>query len=171
MLDGKAVVLRAWREEDLDSLAQLRNDLGLQSMLITQPRPNSLERVRRWLVDKGGREDCLLFIIAEPDSQRVLGYVQLANLHLLHGTGDLGICLAPAAQGKGVGQETLRLLADYAQQVFALRKMVLQVLADNARAIAFYRRVGFVEAGCLREHVYVEGRYRDVLLMEKRLLP
>nr|WP_160146465.1 GNAT family protein [Pseudomonas sp. ALS1131] len=171
MLEGQGVVLRAWREEDLLNLALLRNDLELQSMLVTQPRPNSLERVRRWLVDKGGREDVLLFVIAERASQQALGYVQLANMQVLHGTAELGICLAPAAQGKGAGHEALELLAHYARQVFNLRKITLHVLADNQRAVAFYRRIDFVEVGCLREHVYIEGRYRDVLIMEKRLIP
>ncbi|MBU0807357.1 MAG: GNAT family N-acetyltransferase [Gammaproteobacteria bacterium] len=171
MLEGQGIVLRAWGEEDLPGLALLRNDLELQSMLVTQPRPNSMERVRRWLVDKGGREDVLLFVIADRASQQALGYVQLANMQVLHGTAELGICLAPEAQGKGGGREVLELLVHYARQVFNLRKITLQVLADNRRAIAFYLRIGFVEAGCLRDQVYIEGRYRDVLIMEKRLIP
>jgi RimJ/RimL family protein N-acetyltransferase len=169
MLDGHEIVLRAWCEDDLEPLALLRNNVALQSMLITQPRPNSPEKVRRWLIDKTGREDVLFFIVAQRASQQCLGYIQLNNMQLLHGTADLGVCLAPAAQGQGAGREAMTLLERYAQQVFALRKIILQVLVDNHGAIAFYCRLGFSKVGFLREHAYVDGLYRDVLIMEKRL--
>lgn len=171
MLDGHEIVLRAWREDDLEPLELLRNNVALQSLLITQPRPNSSEKVRRWLVEKTGSEDVLFFIVAQRASQQCLGYIQLNNIQLLHGTADLGICLAPAAQGQGAGREAMALLERYAQQVFALRKIVLRVLVDNHGAVAFYVRLGFSEVGCLREHVYVNGLYHDVLIMEKRLAP
>ena len=169
MLEGKKILLRAWREEDLDTLGVLRNNVALQSMLITQARPNSSERLQRWLVDKTASEDALFFIVAQRSTQQCFGYVQLSNMQLLHGTADLGICLAPAAQHQGVGQEALTLLEGYARRVFALRKIILQVLSDNHGAIRFYARLGFSEVGCLREHVFVDGAYRDVLIMEKRL--
>jgi RimJ/RimL family protein N-acetyltransferase len=171
MLAGDVIALRAWCEDDLEPLALLRNNVALQSMLITQPRPNSAEKVRRWLIDKTGREDILFFIVAQCSSQQCIGYIQLSNMRLLHGTADLGICLAPAAQGQGAGREAMALLERYAQQVFALRKIVLQVLVDNHSAVAFYGRLGFSEVGRLREHAYVDGLYRDVLIMEKRLAP
>lgn len=170
MLEGQRIELRAWREEDLKTLCQLRNDLALQNLLIAQARPNSVERVRRWLVDKSGQEQTLFFVVAQRDSQQCLGYVQLVNLHVLHGTAELGICLAPAAHGQGVGREALGLLERYARQVFAVRKIVLHVLAEQGAA-GFYERVGYREVGCLREHVYLDGRHRDVLLMERLLQP
>lgn len=168
MLVGPNIELRAWRETDLPSLWMLRNDLVLQNLLLAQARASSVERVRRWLVEKGEQKQALFFVVARRDSGQCLGYVQLLNMHALHGTAELGICLAPDAQGQGVGREALGLLEDYAQCVFALRKIVLQVLADQGAA-EFYRRVGYREVGCLQEHVFQNGRYRDVLMMERLL--
>ncbi len=170
MLEGQKIELRAWRDDDLPTLVALRNDLALQNLLMAQARPNSVEKVRRWLVDKSGSEDVLFFVIGDRDSGSCLGYLQLYNQRPLHGTAELGICLAPAAQRRGVGREALALLEDYAQRVFAIRKILLHVLADNPAA-GFYPRVGYREVGCLQAHARIDGSYRDVLVMERLLVP
>ena len=75
MIGDDRIVLRAWVQNDLDALAKLRNDLTLQEMLMSQPRPNSADRVQDWLSEKSGRDDGVFFVIAERDSDRVLGYI------------------------------------------------------------------------------------------------
>lgn len=169
MLAGKDVVLRPWCEDDLAVLMRLRNDVALQTQLMAQPRPNSRARVSQWLKDRSERTDGVFFVVAAADDNRVLGYVQLANMDVLHGRGDLGICLDPSAHGRGVAAQTLDLLQGYVTQVFGLRKIVLQVLCSNLRAIAFYEKQGFARVGVLCEHAFLQGSHVDVLLMEKFL--
>lgn len=170
MLEGQTIELRAWRDEDLPTLVALRNDLELQNLLMAQARPNSVEKVRRWLVDKSGSEDVLFFVVGARDGGRCLGYLQLYNQRPFHGTAELGICLAPDAQGRGAGREALMLVEDYARRIFSIRKIILHVLADNP-ATGFYRRVGYREVGCLQAHARIDGDYRDVLIMERLLAP
>jgi diamine N-acetyltransferase len=169
MLVGKNVVLRAWREDDIAMLMRLRNDVALQTQLMTQPRPNSRERVSQWLKDWSERIDGVFFVVAAADDDHVLGYVQLANMDVMHGRADLGICLDPAVHGRGVADQTMELLQSYGIQVFGLRKILLQVLSRNLRAIAFYEKQGFERVGVLREHAFLQGSHTDVLLMEKLL--
>jgi diamine N-acetyltransferase len=169
MLAGKNVVLRAWREDDIAVLMRLRNDVALQTQLMSQPRPNSRVRVSQWLKDWSKRTDGVFFVVAAADDDHALGYVQLANIDVMHGRGDLGICLDPAVHGHGVANQTMELLQSYVMQVFGLRKILLQVLSRNLRAIAFYVKQGFERVGVLREHAFLQGSHVDVLLMEKLL--
>jgi diamine N-acetyltransferase len=53
----------------------------------------------------------------------------------------------------------------YAFSELNLRRIYLRVFAENEGAILLYRRLGFEQEGCLRQHVYKNGRYRDVLVM------
>jgi len=53
--------------------------------------------------------------------------------------------------------------------VLGLRKLVLEVLSDNGRALAFYRRQGFREVGILQLHVPWAGEWLDVTVMERLL--
>ena len=48
-----------------------------------------------------------------------------------------------------------------------LVRIQLFVHADNPRAIALYRKVGFVEEGVLRDAAFMDGKFRDSLLMAK----
>ena len=167
MIGDDRIVLRAWVRDDLDALAKLRNDLTLQEMLMSQPRPNSADRVQDWLTEKSGRDDGVFFVIAEPDSDRVLGYAQVANMNTMHGTGELGICIGPDFQGCGYGASAMALLEDYLKRVFSLRKLLLHVLADNKGAVKFYLKLGFDEVGRMQDHFLNNGEYRDVVIMEK----
>ena len=110
-------------------------------------------------------------MIAESATDEAAGYVQLTAMDPWNGHAELGICLGPAHQGKGFGQAALALLEGYARRVFGLRKLVLRVRADNARAVAAYRARGFREVGVFQDHFRYDGGYHDVALMEKALAP
>ncbi len=167
MIGDDRIVLRAWAQDDLDPLGKLRNDLTLQEMLMSQPRPNSADRVQDWLTEKSGRDDGVFFVIAERDGDRVFGYVQVVNMNTQHGTGELGICIGPDSQGSGYGSSAMDLLEDYLKRVFSLRKLLLHVFADNEGAVNFYLKLGFDEVGCMKDHFLNNGVYRDVIIMEK----
>lgn len=169
MLKGKRLILREWREPDLPTLAAIRNDVELQSSLMAMPRPNSIERVRQWLVDRTSREDMQFFVIASSDDDCVLGYVQVTQVDFSHGSGELGICLARNAQGSGLAHECCDLLEGHLSRMLALRKLTLKVLSTNTRAISFYLRRGYREVGRFEQHFRVNGMYQDVVLMERFL--
>lgn len=167
MIGDDRIELRAWSEKDIDALGRLRNDLLLQEMLMSQPRPNSPDRVQDWLTEKSGREDGLFFVISERDGDRVLGYVQVVNMNAMHGTGELGICIGPDAQGSGYGSAAMALLEDYLKRVFSMRKLLLHVFANNELAVDFYLKLGFDEVGRMKDHFLNNGEFRDVIIMEK----
>lgn len=55
---------------------------------------------------------------------------------------------------------------DYAKNTLNLRKISLNVLDDNDAAIHLYKKVNFVECGLKREERYINGTYKNLLLME-----
>lgn len=165
-MTSASVVLREWRESDLEALTRLRNDFALQALLMSRPRPNSRERVRAWLVARGGQEDAVLFVVSRGEDGDALGYVQVTSIDPLNGCGDLGICLSTDVQGQGIARAACELLEGYLRTTFGLRKLTLRVLTDNARAIAFYRRAGYREVGVLQRHHRIGDDYRDVMIME-----
>jgi diamine N-acetyltransferase len=167
MLIGTKVILRAPGDDDLAALAALRNDAALQLLLMSQPRPNTPQRVRDWVAHLLA-DDTSVFFIIEVGGQAV-GYLQIVSMRFLHGTGELGICLKNDVQGQGIAAEALALVETYAQEVFNLRKLTLQVLSSNTRAVRFYEKSGFRTVGVWQRHFYQRGSFRDVMLMEKFL--
>lgn len=70
----------------------------------------------------------------------------------------------PACLGQGYGTEAIRLALAYAFRS-GLRRVSLRVLASNARAIACYRKCGFVEEGRERETACADGIRQDDIVM------
>ena len=66
---------------------------------------------------------------------------------------------------KGYGSESMALRTEYAFRELNLHRVYLSVLADNARAMRCYEKVGFREEGRLREAVFKDGERRDLVLM------
>ncbi|MFC5740289.1 GNAT family N-acetyltransferase [Dyella tabacisoli] len=169
MLQGDQLVLREWRESDLEAIAVLRNNVELQALLMSQAKPNSIERVRRWLIERSSRDDMVFFVAAARADDTVLGYLQVANIDSFHGVGEIGICFSPAAHGNHSALEACQLLDSYLHRTLGVRKLTLKVLADNARAIAFYRKSGYREVGTMTQHFRVGDQHQSVLIMERFL--
>src|SRR5450631_123582 len=99
MLEGKKVVLRPPIAGDRAVLHALRNDARLQSQLMSLPRANSAQRIEDWLARMLSDPACAFFVIAASKSDEALGYLQVTHMDFVHGTGDLGICLAESGRG------------------------------------------------------------------------
>jgi RimJ/RimL family protein N-acetyltransferase len=67
--------------------------------------------------------------------------------------------------GKGYGSEAVELILDYAFKYRNFHRVYLQVTETNERAFKSYVKCGFVEEGRLREHLWTDGAYRDVICM------
>lgn len=169
MLTDASVRLRPWQDDDLPTLTAMRNDIALQSQLLARARGSQREQVREWLQGFGERLERQLFIITELGSDQALGFVQVTNFDRLDGHADLGICLLGKARGRGLGGQAISLLANYLRDQWRVRKLNLRVRADNFGALRCYEKAGFRRCGLLRQHIFIDGVWQDVVLMESFL--
>ena len=79
----------------------------------------------------------------------------------------LGLSVAASAQGQGVGSALMQAMCDYADRWMAVLRLELTVYADNAPAIALYRKFGFEVEGRHRGYALRDGRFVDVLSMAR----
>lgn len=166
MLSGERVVLRSIEREDVDRLWELLEDLEVAHRVSNSPPlPWSKARweaeVEGWVEEP---DDATVRFVVEVDGE-VIGQCQLDKLDHYRGLCDLGISLGRAYWGKGFGQDAVRTLVGYAFHYLNMRKVCLEVLADDERAVGAYKKVGFVEEGRLRLQAWFEGEYRDALVM------
>ena len=75
--------------------------------------------------------------------------------------------VAPQWQGRGVGRQLIERLLTWADLWAGVLRVELNVHAENERAIALYRGLGFVEEGRHRGYVLRDGRYADALTMAR----
>ena len=78
--------------------------------------------------------------------------------------GHLGMGLLPPYRGRGIGERLIRASIDAARAA-GFERIELSVYGRNARAVALYRKVGFVHEGTRVRGKKVDGQYDDVHLM------
>jgi len=169
VLTGDRVTLREVRSDDLPTLFEIHANLDNWEERSPQPAaPLTREKfdadtARRREGGSVGFSLTAEFAIIVDD--RLIGSCVLMSEDSLARHAEVGISLLPSETGKGYGTDALLVLIDYAFTRRNLRRVHLIVLASNERAIASYRKVGFVEEGRLREHAWMRGHYEDEVRM------
>lgn len=162
--DG-VVSLTPIQQRDLDSLFVWLNDARAATLDLPY-RPLDCLAFRDWL-DRLPRETSqILFAIREAGRPEMIGFVLFKNFQPVYQTAELGVRIGVENdRGKGYGTRAVRLALDYAWNVLNLHRVSLHVLAHNERAIVSYLHSGFVMEGKLREAAFIDGQWRDVVVM------
>ncbi|WP_338131255.1 GNAT family N-acetyltransferase [Cohnella rhizosphaerae] len=112
------------------------------------------------------RPDTRGFVIAEVDTELYIGQIGLDAIDWKNRCGRIGIVIGKLERcGQGLGTEAMRLLCEYAFKELNLNRLELEVYDFNERAYRSYLKCGFVEEGRLRQKLYRNGRYADVIQM------
>jgi len=90
--------------------------------------------------------------------------VRRETIHSYVHVGHLGMGVATAWRGRGVGERLMRATLDAARAA-GFEKIELSVYATNARARALYEKAGFVLEGTRVRGRKVDGEYEDVHMM------
>lgn len=162
--DG-VVTLEPIQQRDLESLFVWLND-ARAARLDLPHRPLDCIAFRDWL-DRLPRETSqILFAIRETGRPQMIGFVLFKNFQPVYQTAELGVRIGDESErGKGFGTRAVQLALEYAWNVLNLHRVSLHVLAHNERAIASYLRAGFVSEGVLREAAFIDGQWRDLMVM------
>lgn len=157
------LVVRARRPQDADALPELLNLPRFRWGTIRLPY-HSPEEIRGWIekTPPGGVE-----LVASLDGQ-IIGAAGLQRFtgRRAH-VGSIGMGVHEAWSGRGLGTALLNCLVDMADRWLGLRRLELTVYADNAPALALYRRFGFEPEGRHRGYALRDGEYVDALAMAR----
>jgi RimJ/RimL family protein N-acetyltransferase len=168
--DGRMVVLRTPKWEDLDDLFELINSLVEEGAEIIRNEKVSREEEIDWLSKTLAslEKDEIFFLVAEVDGKVIAS----SDIHPLKGferhVGVLGIVIKNGFRDVGIGTEMMKTLVGQASKM-GLKVLTLSVFATNKRAIHVYEKVGFVQTGVIPKKHFKDGRYIDEIIMTKLL--
>ena len=161
--DAKIVIQR-FAESHLEGMQALYNDPAVCRQVLQMPF-QSLEVWRKRLADTNER---LLRLVAVQAGE-VIGSCtleQYARSRQSH-VGGIGMGVAVAWQGKGVGTQLLGAALEVADNWMNLHRVELTVYVDNEPAQALYRKFGFETEGRLRDYAVRDGVFVDALSMAR----
>jgi RimJ/RimL family protein N-acetyltransferase len=166
MLEGKLVRLRPLEMADLDREHRWINDREVTRYLSAR-YPISRGEEEAWLREgtKSSFAEGAVLGIETNDGEHI-GNLGLHTPDPDNRHAVLGIFIGEKQNWSGgYGTDAIITLLRFGFHQMALNRVSLHVFQFNERAIACYRKCGFVEEARLRDHYYGEGRYWDVLVM------
>ncbi len=166
MEDGR-IYLRLMTRDDTENIIKWRNNDVVRSQFIYQKlfTKESHEKWIETMIDTGKVVQMVIMLV---EGDRPIGSVYVRDIDMEHKKGEYGVFIGEEdCLGKGYGTEAAELMTEYAFEYIGLHKLMLRVYADNERAIRSYEKAGFEKEAYLKDDVYVQGQYRDIVLMAR----
>ena len=168
--DGRKVVLRTPKWEDLDDFLEIINSLVDEGADILRTERVSKEEEIDFLSKVLSRleKDEMFYLVAEVDGKVVaVSEISKRGGYEKH-VGVIGIAIRNGFRDLGIGTEIMKTLVEKAQKM-GLKVLTLSAFATNKPAIHVYEKVGFVQTGTIPKKHFKEGKYIDEIILTKVL--
>jgi len=159
------VRLRPIVDTDLEAMVSYRGDAEVCRFLPFDPQAPEDIRARIGHLFGGtsleGERGGVVLAIEQRADGTVIGDLVLFHLDRDAGSAEIGWVVSPAASGRGLATEAVRVLIDTAFEVYGLRRLVARIDAENVRSLALAERVGMRREAHLVENEWFKGRWSD----------
>ncbi len=164
-LIGERVYLRPLNRDDAPTLQRHINHPEVVRTLAVW-RPMSLESETAFIDRITQSESDVVLGIALKEDDRLIGSAGLHGIDWRSRVGEFGIQIGdPVEWGKGYGTEVTRLVTGYGFEGLGLHRVWLRVYDHNPGGLRAYEKVGYVREGVMRQAVWREGAFHDVIVM------
>jgi diamine N-acetyltransferase len=164
MLKTERLYLRPMFEEDAQFIVDMRNNPKILNSLFSY-RMITVQEHLNWYKNNLNNDNRIDLMICKKDDNMPVGTVNLANIDYKNQKAEFGIMISESFWNKGYAYESSQRFIDYSFDEFNLNKIYLEVLKENKTAINLYEKLGFIEAGILKEDIFKNGKFKDVLIM------
>jgi diamine N-acetyltransferase len=165
MKETADIRLRALKENDIWILHKWVNDPEIIKYTYFFHPVSEMEQ-KEWFNSLTGQKNDILIGIELKKNEKLIGTCGFHNIDHICRKAELFIKISEKEMwGQGFGEQTLEILLDFGISDLNLKRIWLRVLADNERAINLYKNVGFEVEGLMKEDFYIQGRYKDIILM------
>lgn len=146
---------------DAAAIASIYNE-GIEDRVATfETRPRSADDIRTWF-------DGHPVIVVSDEAGRVIAFAASFTYRprdCYAGVAECSVYVARHARGRGAGRVALQTLIDAARNA-GYWKLLSRIFPENDASRALVRSVGFREVGVYERHGRLDGRWRDVVIVE-----
>jgi phosphinothricin acetyltransferase len=159
--------IRSATPDDAAAICAIYNQ-GIEDRIATlETLLRTPEERRRWMAARALRHPV---VVAVTDGQ-VVGWGSLNSFNprpAYDNVVDLSVYVERGWRGRGVGRVLLQHLLALAKTL-GYHKMVLATFPYNEAGVTLYKKMGFAPVGVYHEQGRLDGRWVDVLIMERLL--
>lgn len=168
MIIGKTIRLRAIERYDLPHFVEWLNDPEVRRNLLVSI-PLSQAQEDGWFertLNRPPEEQPLGIEVQTTEGWHLVGNCSFFDIDSRNRSAEIGIFIGNKEYwGRGYGTQVMRLMLKYGFNTLNLNRIYLRVYESNQRGIRCYEKAGFVHEGRLRQAIFMDGRYIDMLMM------
>lgn len=165
---GPGLVLRPFGKADLPRVVEACSDPRTRYWLVSLPRPYTHEDAAAYLEhsrELAARGAGLIWCVADAADNQCLGSIGLEGMGGYAPRAEIGYWAHPAARGRGVITEAVRLVTGYAQSAGLAGSIVIRSAAENAASRHVAEAAGYREVGRMaRSEPVGAGELSDLVL-------
>ena len=164
-------IIREAVPDDAEKMILYLNQVGGESDYLLHGENEftvPIEGVRRKLAMSKDSENSIVLIAL--DNGQIIARAELEGYYAarIRHRAKFSISVRKEYWNRGIGTEMLKRMIEQAEKM-KLRVIELEVITDNARAIALYHKMGFTDIGIYKDYFCVNGTYKDAAVMQKIL--
>jgi RimJ/RimL family protein N-acetyltransferase len=163
-IHGTLVVLRPIVASDTESMLRSLDDPEAARLTGTH-QTFSPEMIAAWASSRVEQPDRLDLAITDARTGEWAGELALNEWDRDNHSCNIRIAVDAGYRDRGFGTEAMRLAIDYVFETLPIHRLELSVFAFNDRAVAVYRKLGFVQEGVMRDVLFWDGEYHDAVTM------
>jgi phosphinothricin acetyltransferase len=160
-------VTRDATPDDAEAICIIYNQ-GIEDRVATlETELRTPDERRQWLLARGPRHP----VVIAASEGRLVGWGSLNSFNprpVYDNVADFSVYVERSWRGKGVGGALLDALIGKARAL-GYHKLVLAAFPFNEAGMRLYERAGFRQVGVYKEQGFVDGRWVDIVVMEKLL--
>jgi RimJ/RimL family protein N-acetyltransferase len=166
-------IIRKANETDAEALIAYMQELAQEPGVHLPLRPGTFEltpeQEREWIRQHTEQDNALLLVVeAEGEIVGVLHCEGSADLFTRHNV-TFGVSLRADYRGRGIGTQLINECLAWAHSKPYVRRVQLEVFANNEAAIQLYERMGFLTEGWRARSYYIDDHYVDTYLMSQQI--
>lgn len=167
--NGKEIIVREARIDDSEKLIETAKSYIADSehILLTFEEFNpTIEQEEKWINSYLDNENNLLLVAVY--NEQIIGNIEITaskRAKIIH-TGIIGMSIVKDWRGVGVGTALMESLIEWSKNNSTLKKIWLEVFANNESGIALYKKMGFIEEGRQSKFIKTgENEFVDNVIM------
>ena len=164
-------IIREAVPDDAEKMISYLNQVGGESDNLLHGGNEFLvpvEGVKRKLAMSKDSDNSIVLIALE--NEQIIARAELEGYYAqrIRHRAKFSISVKKAYWDQGIGTEMIKKIIEQAKKM-NIRIIELEVITDNVRAVALYHKMGFTDIGIYKDYFYVNGIFKDAIVMQKIL--
>lgn len=159
-LEGDEINLRTIEKEDLEFLTNNINHPKVGKNVAAVFKPRNKQQQKQFFEDVISSDEGTHLAISKNEEIKGIATLNPED----NWNAKIGLWITKEAQGEGYGTEAASKLIKYAFDQLNYHRIYARTLDTNKASQKLWEKHGFQKEGELREHIYRDGEYHNLIL-------